>query len=55
MLFFHNHVILSPLLTIERKSETVKAYLSQIVARFGIPKTLESDNDHEFASGDLNQ
>ena len=38
-----------------RTSETVKVYLSQIFARFGIPKTLVSDNGPEFVSGDLNQ
>ena len=36
-----------------RTSETVKIYLSQIFARFGIPKTLVSDNGPEFVSGDL--
>ena len=38
-----------------RTSETVKMYLSQIFARFGIPKTLVSDNGPEFVSGDLKQ
>ena len=38
-----------------RTSETVKIYLSQIFARFGIPKTLVSDNGPEFVSGDLKQ
>ena len=38
-----------------RTSETVKIYLSQIFARFGIPKTLVSDNGPEFLSGDLKQ
>ena len=38
-----------------RTSETVKLYLSQIFARFGIPKTLVSDNGPEFVSGDLKQ
>ena len=38
-----------------RTSQTVKVYLSQIVARFGIPKTLVSDNGPEFVSGDLKQ
>ena len=38
-----------------RTSETVKIYLSQIVARFGIPKTLVSDDGPEFISGDLKQ
>ena len=38
-----------------RTSETVKVYLSEIFARFGIPKTLVSDNGPEFVSGDLNQ
>ena len=38
-----------------RTSETVKNYLSQIFARFGIPKTLVSDNSPEFVSGDLKQ
>ena len=36
-----------------RRSETVKIYLSQIFARFGIPKTLVSVNGPEFVSGDL--
>ena len=38
-----------------RTSETVKIYLSQIFARFRIPKTLVSDNGPEFVSGDLKQ
>ena len=38
-----------------RASETVKIYLSQIFARFGIPKTLVSDNGPEYVSGDLKQ
>ena len=38
-----------------RKSETVKSYLNQIFARFGIPKTLVPDNGPEFVSGDLKQ
>ena len=39
----------------KRTQETVKIYLSQIFARFGIPKTLVSDNGPEFVSGDLKQ
>ena len=38
-----------------RTSETVKVYLSQIFAKFRIPKTLASDNGPEFVSGDLKQ
>ena len=38
-----------------RISETVKIYLSQIFARFGIPVTLVSDRGPEFVSGDLKQ
>ena len=38
-----------------RKSETVKLYLSQIFARIGIPNTLVSDNDSKFVSGDRKQ
>ena len=38
-----------------RTSETVKLYLSEIVARFGIPKTLVPDNGSEFVSGDYEQ
>ena len=38
-----------------RTSETVKIYLSQIFARFGISKNLVSDNGPEFVSGDLKQ
>ena len=37
-----------------RTSETLKVYLSQIFARFGIPKT-SSDNGPEFVNGDLEQ
>ena len=36
-------------------SQTVKVYLSQIFARFGIPRTLVSDNGPEFVSSDLKQ
>ena len=36
-----------------RTSKTVKLYLSQILTKFGIPKTLVSDNGSEFVSGDL--
>ena len=38
-----------------RTSQTVKVYLSQIFARFGIPRTLVSDNGPEFVSSDLKQ
>ena len=38
-----------------RTSETVKISPSQIFARFGIPKTLVSDNGPEIVSGDLKQ
>ena len=38
-----------------RTSETVRIYLSQIFAGFGIPKTLVSDKCPEFVSGDLKQ
>ena len=38
-----------------RTSEEFKVYLSQICVRFGIPKTLVSDNGPEFVSGDLEQ
>ena len=38
-----------------RTSETVEKYVSQIFARFGIPKTLLSDNGPEFVIGDLKQ
>ena len=38
-----------------RTSETVKVCLGQIFARFGIPKTLLSDNGLEFLNGDLKQ
>ena len=39
-----------------RTSQTLKLYLSQIFARFGmIPKTLVSDNGPKFGSADLNQ
>ena len=35
-----------------RTSQTVKVQLSQIFARFGIPKILVSDNGPEFVSSD---
>ena len=38
-----------------RTSETVRVYLSQIFARFGISKTLVSANWTGFVSGDLKQ
>ena len=38
-----------------RTQETVKVYLSQIFAKFGIPETLVSDDGPEFLSGDLKQ
>ena len=38
-----------------RTSQTVKVYLSQIFARFGVPRTLVSDNGPELASSDLKQ
>ena len=38
-----------------RTSQTVKVRLSQIFARFGIPRTLVSDNGPEFLSSDLMQ
>ena len=38
-----------------RTSETAGVYLSQIFARFGIPKSLASDDGHKFVSGDLKQ
>ena len=38
-----------------RTSQTVKVFLSQIFARFGIPRTLVSDNGPEFVSCDLKQ
>ena len=38
-----------------RTSQTVKVYLSQIFARFGIPRALVSDNGPEFVSSDLKQ
>ena len=38
-----------------RTSQTVKVYFSQIFARFGIPRTLVSDNGTEFVSSDLKQ
>ena len=38
-----------------RTSETVKVYLSQIFARFGIPKILVSNNGPEFVNGELKQ
>ena len=36
-------------------SQTVKVHLSQIFARFGIPRKLVSDNGPEFVSSDLKQ
>ena len=39
----------------KRTSQTVKVHLSQIIARFGIPRILVSDNGPEFVSGDLKQ
>ena len=36
-------------------SQTVKLHLSQIFARFEIPRILVSDNDPEFESSDLKQ
>ena len=39
----------------KRTSETVKVYLSQIFARFGIPKTLVSDNDPQIVRGNRKQ
>ena len=38
-----------------RTSQTVKVHLSQIFARFGIPRILVSDNGSEFVSSDLKQ
>ena len=38
-----------------RITETIKIYLSQIIAGFGIPITLVSDNGPEFVSGDIKQ
>ena len=38
-----------------RTSETVKVYLNQIFARFGISKTLVTDNGSKFVSGYLKQ
>ena len=38
-----------------RTSQTVKVHLSQIFARFGIPRILASDNGSEFVSCDLKQ
>ena len=38
-----------------RTSQTVKMHLSQIFARFGIPRILLSDNGPEFESSDLKQ
>ena len=38
-----------------RTSKTVKLHLSQIFARFGIPRILVSDNGPEFVSSDLKQ
>ena len=40
---------------VNRTSQTVKVYLSQIFAEFGIPRTLVSDNGPEFVSSDLKQ
>ena len=40
---------------VSRTLETIKIYLSQIFARFGIPKISLSDNGPEFVSGDLKQ
>ena len=38
-----------------RTSQTVKVYLSQMFARFGIPRTLVSDNGPDFVSSVLKQ
>ena len=38
-----------------RTSQTEKVHLSQIFARFGIPRILVSDNGSEFLSSDLKQ
>ena len=38
-----------------RTSQTVKVHLSQIFARFGIPRILVSDNGPEFVISDLKQ
>ena len=38
-----------------RTSQAGKVYLSQIFARFGIPRTLVSDNGPDFVSSDLKQ
>ena len=38
-----------------RTPQTTNVYLSQIFARFGIPKTLVSENGPELVSGDLKQ
>ena len=38
-----------------RTSQTVKVHLSQVFARFGIPRILVSDNCPEFVSSDLKQ
>ena len=38
-----------------RTSQIVKVHLSQIVARFGIPRILVSDNGPEFVSSELTQ
>ena len=38
-----------------RTSQTVKVYLSQIFAKFGIKRTIVSDNGPEFVSSDLKQ
>ena len=38
-----------------RTSQTVKVHMSQIFARFGIPRIFVSDNGPEFVSSDLKQ
>ena len=38
-----------------RTSQTVKVHLSQIFARFEIPRIIVSDNGPEFVSSDLKQ
>ena len=40
---------------VNRTSQTVKVHLSEICARFGIPRILVSDNGPEFVSSDLKQ